>query len=93
METKFVFHDPTGRRWQKIRRVLQVSGLALIGLILLLSLTVFSSPQLPVLGLPSVEHLGNYKEVPSILGGERGGKNVPLDSIERTSGTSGLPIL
>jgi cellulose synthase/poly-beta-1,6-N-acetylglucosamine synthase-like glycosyltransferase/spore germination protein YaaH/peptidoglycan/xylan/chitin deacetylase (PgdA/CDA1 family) len=78
METKFVFHDPTGRRWQKIRRVLQVSGLALIGLLLLLSLTVFSSPQLPVLGLPSVEHLGNYKEVPSILGGERGGKNVPF---------------
>jgi peptidoglycan-N-acetylglucosamine deacetylase len=78
METQFVFHDPTGRRWQRIRRGLQISGLALIGLTLLLSLTIFSSPQLPVLGLPSVEHLGNYKEVPSILGGERSGKNVPF---------------
>jgi spore germination protein YaaH/peptidoglycan/xylan/chitin deacetylase (PgdA/CDA1 family)/glycosyltransferase involved in cell wall biosynthesis len=78
METQFVFHDPTGRRWQRIRRVLQLSALALLGVTVILALTVVSSPQLPVLGLPSVAHLGNYKEVPSILGGERGGKNVPF---------------
>ncbi len=78
METKFVFHDPTGRRWLHIRRILQMSGLVALALILVLGLTVFSSPQLPVLGLPAVEHLGNYKEVPSIIGGEKAGKNVPF---------------
>ncbi len=78
MEPKFVFHDPSGRRWRKLRRVFQISAVSLAALVIAVVATVLISPQLPLLGLPAVEHLANFKEVPSILGGVRGAVNVPF---------------
>ena len=78
MESKFVFHDPTGRRWRRLRTLFHASAATLTVLVILVIATVLISPALPRLGLPAVEHLGNFKEVPSVLGGERGAVNVPF---------------
>lgn len=78
MESKFVFHDPTGRRWRRIRAAFHASAALVTLVILLMVATVLISPAFPRLGLPAVEHLGNFKEVPSVLGGERGVVNVPF---------------
>lgn len=41
-------------------------------------LSLFVSPQLPNLGLPVVEHLVRFSEVPSVIRGEKAIKNVPF---------------
>ena len=75
---KFVFHDPTGKRWVRFRRGLQSAGV-LAGLVLALVLIAMAvNPQLPTLGLPSVEHLASFSEVPSIIAGEKAYRNVPF---------------
>ncbi len=78
MERLFVFHDPTGRRWARIRRGMSLAGIALTVLVVLLVLSLVSNPQLPALGLPSVQHLADFSEVPGIIRGERALKNVPF---------------
>ncbi len=78
MERLFVFHDPSGRRWARIRRGLSLAGIALTVLVVLLVLSLISNPQLPALGLPSVQHLADFSEVPGIIRGERALKNVPF---------------
>jgi peptidoglycan-N-acetylglucosamine deacetylase len=78
METRFVFHDPTGRRWRRLRAGFQISLVALIALVIVTATTVLVSPTLPSLALSSVEHVGNFKEVRSVLGAEQGGVNVPF---------------
>lgn len=78
MDQSFIFYDPSGKRWIRFRRALQTAGLFLgIGLFLFL-LSVLSSPQLPRLGLPTVEHLTSFGEVPGIIRGERTSKNIPF---------------
>jgi cellulose synthase/poly-beta-1,6-N-acetylglucosamine synthase-like glycosyltransferase/spore germination protein YaaH/peptidoglycan/xylan/chitin deacetylase (PgdA/CDA1 family) len=78
MESKFVFHDPSGRRWRRLRRAFRSTGFCITALLLLVAGTVLVSPSLPSLGLPSIEHVGNFKEVRGVLGGERGIVNVPF---------------
>jgi uncharacterized protein (DUF58 family) len=50
----FVFHDPSGTRWVRFRRVAQSAGLAVALLIAVFLLVGISLPQLPVLGLPAI---------------------------------------
>lgn len=78
MGTKFVFHDPTGRRWRRVRVGIQIACVAFIVLVMVTAATVLVSPTPPSLALSSVEHVGNFKEVRSILGDERGHINVPF---------------
>ena len=77
MSSTFVFHDPTGRRWIRFRRAFGITGIALAVLVVLFILSVVSNPQLPALGLPSVQHLANFSEVAIITRGEKAAKAIP----------------
>jgi len=77
MSTAFVFYDPTGRRWIRFRRAIGITGIALAVLIVLFILSLISNPQLPALGLPSVQHLANFGEVAIITKGEKAAKAIP----------------
>jgi cellulose synthase/poly-beta-1,6-N-acetylglucosamine synthase-like glycosyltransferase/peptidoglycan/xylan/chitin deacetylase (PgdA/CDA1 family) len=50
----FVFHDPSGIRWIRFRRIAQLAGLALALSAAVFLLAGLSLPQLPVLGLPAI---------------------------------------
>lgn len=78
MQRRIVFHDPTGRRRARFRRMLGTGAVVLAMMVVLLGLAAFSSPQLPVLGLPAVQHITSFGEVPSIIRGERAEKNIPF---------------
>ncbi|MBI5085639.1 MAG: glycosyltransferase [Acidobacteria bacterium] len=78
MQNSFIFHDPTGRRWQRVRRILGAGAVVLGALLTLLGLAALSSPQLPRLGLPEVQHIGGFSEVPAIIRGESAVKNIPF---------------
>ncbi len=78
MSSTFVFHDPTGRRWARVRRIAGTAGIFGVLLIAVFLLSLFISPQLPTLGLPAVEHLVRFSEVPSVIRGEKAVKNVPF---------------
>ncbi len=56
--------------------MLQIGGMAVLALLICLGLVAFSSPQLPILGLPVVEHLGRYSEVPGIIRGQKAERNI-----------------
>jgi peptidoglycan-N-acetylglucosamine deacetylase len=71
----FVFHDPSGTRWARFRRLAQSAGLALALLVAVFLLVGVSLPQLPVLGLQSVAPL-NRLEIGK-LDGRRMLTNVP----------------
>lgn len=73
----FIFHDPSGRRWTRVRRGAQTFALALILGLVLLILAALSNPQLPSLGLPRVEPLASFGEVRGILGGEHAAVAIP----------------
>ena len=77
MSTAFVFYDPTGRRWVRFRRAIGITGIALAVLVVLFILSLISNPQLPSLGLPSVQHLANFGEVAIITKGEKAAKAIP----------------
>jgi len=77
MGTSFVFYDPTGRRWSRFRRVFGVAGMVMAVLLVVLGLSIFSNTQLPPLGLPQVQHLASFAEVPAIIRGEKAARNVP----------------
>lgn len=78
MPGSFVFLDPSGKRWVRVKRIAR-SGAIFLGIAaLLFALSLFSSPQLPTLGLPEVEHLARFSEVPSVIRGEKARKNVPF---------------
>ncbi|MDQ2946864.1 MAG: glycosyltransferase [Acidobacteriota bacterium] len=77
MSTAFVFHDPTGRRWIRFRRAFGITGIALAVLVVLFILSLVSNPQLPALGLPSVQHLANFSEVAIITKGDKPAKAIP----------------
>ena len=74
----FVFHDPSGKRWQRFRRSLQTGAIFLGILFVLFMLSMAISPQIPALGLPPVEHIPGLGEVPAIIRGERPMRNVPF---------------
>ncbi|HWB97915.1 MAG TPA: glycosyltransferase, partial [Bryobacteraceae bacterium] len=74
----FVFYDPTGQRWIRIRRGLQTGAIFLGLAVLLLGLTLAISPQLPALGFKPVESLGSLQDVRQIISGERAVRNVPF---------------
>jgi cellulose synthase/poly-beta-1,6-N-acetylglucosamine synthase-like glycosyltransferase/peptidoglycan/xylan/chitin deacetylase (PgdA/CDA1 family)/spore germination protein YaaH len=74
----FVFHDPSGKRWQRFRRGLQTGAIFFGILLVLFVLSMAINPQIPALGLPPVEHLPNLGEVPAIIRGERPLRNVPF---------------
>ena len=77
-QRSFVFHDPSGKRWQRFRRGLQTAAIFLGILVFLFVLSMAINPQIPALGLPPVEHLPNLGEVPAIIRGERPVRNVPF---------------
>ncbi len=77
MSTTFVFYDPTGRRWIRFRRAFGITGIVFAILLVLFILSVISNPQLPSLGLPSVQHLANFSEVSIITRGEKATKAIP----------------
>lgn len=72
----FVFHDPSGNRWLRFRRVAQLAGLASALLIVVFLLVVISLPQLPVLGLPAVAAVAE-SDFGDLTAGNRLPKNVP----------------
>src|SRR5271169_7094400 len=74
----FVFYDPTGKRWIRFRRALGVAGIVCAVLALLFGLSLISNPQLPGLGLPSVEHLANLGDLSAITHGEKANRAVPF---------------
>ena len=78
MQRRVVFHDPTGKRWIRVQRGLRAALLLFLLLIILLALAALTSPQLPRLGLPEVQHAGGFSEVPSIIRGEAAERNVPF---------------
>lgn len=74
----FVFHDPTGKRWQRFRRSLQTGAIFFGILLVLFALSMAINPQIPALGLPPVEHIPDLGEVPAIIRGERPMRNIPF---------------
>ena len=74
----FVFHDPSGKRWQRFRRSLQTGAIFFGILLVLFVLSMAINPQIPALGLPPVEHIPDLREVPAIIRGERTMRNVPF---------------
>lgn len=70
-----MFHDPSGTRWARFRRLAQSAGLALALLVAVFLLVGVSLPQLPMLGLPYVAPL-NPLEIGK-LDGKRLALNVP----------------
>ncbi|HEY3441428.1 MAG TPA: glycosyltransferase [Paludibaculum sp.] len=82
MQSRFVFHDPTGRRWVRVRRALGTGGIILLTLISLVALAALSSPHLPRMGLPEVQRVSATNEVPSIIRGEQADVNVPYKAMK-----------
>jgi cellulose synthase/poly-beta-1,6-N-acetylglucosamine synthase-like glycosyltransferase/spore germination protein YaaH/peptidoglycan/xylan/chitin deacetylase (PgdA/CDA1 family) len=74
----FIFYDPSGRRWIRFRRAVGVCGIVLAVLVVLFILSLVSNPQLPGLGLPTVQHLANFGEVPIITNGEKAARAIPF---------------
>ncbi|HEY1205500.1 MAG: glycosyltransferase [Bryobacteraceae bacterium] len=78
MSSTFVFHDPSGRRWARVRRIAGAAGVFGLLAFSVFLLSLFISPQLPNLGLPAVEHLVRFSEVPGVIRGEKAAINVPF---------------
>lgn len=78
MEQGFIFHDPTGKRWVRFRRGLQISAGLAAAAIVLLFVSLLTRPELPSLGLANVAHVANFAEVPTIIAGQKAVKNVPF---------------
>jgi cellulose synthase/poly-beta-1,6-N-acetylglucosamine synthase-like glycosyltransferase/peptidoglycan/xylan/chitin deacetylase (PgdA/CDA1 family)/spore germination protein YaaH len=76
-QRKFVFHDPSGKRWVRFRRLLQTGSLVAALLLALLILVAFSGTQLPSLGLPAVAHIVSADDLRGIIRGDRVEKNIP----------------
>ena len=74
----FVFHDPSGKRWIRLRRALLAGTLAVAAVAAICGLTLLSNPQLPSLGLPSVRHIANFSDVPLVAGAARIAKAIPF---------------
>ena len=78
MNTSFVFHDPSGKRWLGVRRGAQLAGIGLAAVLGLLAVAIYTNPQLPSLGLATVAHVGDVKELREIIHGQRPAQNVPF---------------
>jgi peptidoglycan-N-acetylglucosamine deacetylase len=72
----FVFHDPSGQRWARFRRLAQSAGIAFVLLTVVFLLVGVSLPQLPVLGLPAVAPVVAL-EVANLVNGKSVPKNLP----------------
>ena len=79
MNTKFVFYDPSGKRWARFRRAAQASAVVVMIAAGLLVLAILRGTQLPALGFAEVSHVANLSEVRGIIAGESAAKNVPFD--------------
>ena len=79
MSSPFVFHDPTGARWARTRRVFAGIAAVLSVFLLLFLIAALTSPHLPVLGLPEARHDLGLQEVKGIIRGEKPVKNVPFE--------------
>ena len=78
METDFVFHDPSGNRWLRVRRAAYVAAVLLGVIGALLTVALVTNPQLPALAMGTVAHLGDRSEVRTIIGSEHAAKNIPF---------------
>src|ERR1051326_2161627 len=83
MAESFVFHDPSGKRWTRVRHALRVGTVVLVIFAAVLTLAILTAPQVPALGLGSVAHVTNSEEVRSIIAGEHPAKNVPFGVSKR----------
>ncbi len=72
----FVFHDPSGTRWVRVRRIAQSTGLAVALLVVVFILVGVSLPQLPVLGLPAIVSAVT-PEITGLTPGKHIPKNIP----------------
>jgi cellulose synthase/poly-beta-1,6-N-acetylglucosamine synthase-like glycosyltransferase/peptidoglycan/xylan/chitin deacetylase (PgdA/CDA1 family)/spore germination protein YaaH len=92
--SQFVFYDPSGRRWTRFRRLVGILGILVVIFTGLFVLALISNPQLPSLGLPSVEHLANTADIPSIIRGDKPVVNRPFqDPRVRYIRNNGNPVL
>jgi cellulose synthase/poly-beta-1,6-N-acetylglucosamine synthase-like glycosyltransferase/peptidoglycan/xylan/chitin deacetylase (PgdA/CDA1 family)/spore germination protein YaaH len=78
MSSSFVFHDPSGKRWTRVRRLLGTGGIVLAVALFLFVLSLLTRPRLPGLGLPAPQHLPSFAEVRSVIRGEKAVPNVPF---------------
>jgi cellulose synthase/poly-beta-1,6-N-acetylglucosamine synthase-like glycosyltransferase/peptidoglycan/xylan/chitin deacetylase (PgdA/CDA1 family) len=78
----FIFHDPSGKRWVRIRRTLQTASIFLGALAVAFVLSLIIIPNLPLLGLPPAAPFQNRGELRSILKGEKPEKNVPFRMVQ-----------
>ncbi len=78
----FIFHDPSGKRWVRIRRTMQTASIFLGALIVAFALSLIIIPNLPLLGLPPVPPVQNKSELRSIIKGEKPEKNVPFHMVQ-----------
>src|SRR2546423_8661833 len=76
--SQFVFHDPNGKRWTRLRRGAQTFAIFFGVLSFVFVLIAFISPQLPGLGLPGIPPLPAFSEVSQIISGQKAEKNVPF---------------
>jgi cellulose synthase/poly-beta-1,6-N-acetylglucosamine synthase-like glycosyltransferase/peptidoglycan/xylan/chitin deacetylase (PgdA/CDA1 family)/spore germination protein YaaH len=76
-QQKFIFHDPSGKRWARLRRFVQTGALAFALLLALFVLVAFSGTQLPTLGLPAVSPVVSAEDLRGIIRGDRAEKNIP----------------
>jgi cellulose synthase/poly-beta-1,6-N-acetylglucosamine synthase-like glycosyltransferase/peptidoglycan/xylan/chitin deacetylase (PgdA/CDA1 family)/spore germination protein YaaH len=78
MSSSFVFHDPSGKRWVRVRRLIGTGGILLAVALFLFVLSLLTRPRLPSLGLPEPQHLPSFAEVRSVIRGEKAVQNVPF---------------
>jgi cellulose synthase/poly-beta-1,6-N-acetylglucosamine synthase-like glycosyltransferase/spore germination protein YaaH/peptidoglycan/xylan/chitin deacetylase (PgdA/CDA1 family) len=74
----FIFHDPSGLRWTRFARALQTGAVVAILLGVIVGLAALTAPQLPKIGLPPVQRVVDFKEVKSIIRGEKTAQNTPF---------------
>ena len=63
MESKFVFHDPTGRRWRRLRRLFHAGAATLTLFVFLVIATVLISPALLRLRVARRRSAGTEEEI------------------------------
>ena len=78
MERHFVFYDPSGKRWTRVRRGLAILAGIAAAVAVLLAISIVTNPRLPALGLGSVAHVTDRAEVPIIIAGNKAALNLPF---------------
>src|SRR3989442_14302312 len=65
--SRFIFHEPSGRRWRRLRRSGLIAGILIAAATALSMASILISPQLPVVNVANVAdlpHLMRARPVP-----------------------------